>query len=88
MVQKVSAVVASIGSSVVRTVVPVIVGTLLGWAARIQFDLDVGLITEAVTVIVTTLYYVVVRLLETRVAPAWGYLLGIAKVPTYAPPGN
>lgn len=83
MNQPVHPAVAGIGASIVRTVVPVIVGTLLGAAAKHGFDFDNGSITEVVTVVITTAYYAVVRLLETRIAPAWGWLLGVAKVPTY-----
>jgi len=83
MNQPVHPTVAGVGASIVRTIVPVIVGVVLGAAARRGFELDSGAITETVTVVITTAYYAVVRLLETRIAPAWGYLLGVAKVPTY-----
>lgn len=76
-------IVAGIGASIARTIVPVVVGTLLGAAAKHGFDFDNGSITEVVTVIITTLYYGIVRLLETHVAPAWGWLIGYAKVPAY-----
>lgn len=79
-------VVAGIGTSIVRTVVPLIVGALISWAAKAGLELDDGAIASALTVIVTTVYYAVVRVLEARIAPAWGWLLGVAKVPTYAPP--
>lgn len=39
-------------------------------------DIPEGLITEVVLAVVITLYYAVVRLLETHVSPAWGWLLG------------
>lgn len=83
MTKPVHPAVAGIGASIVRTIVPVIVGVVLGAAAKRGFDLDSGAITEAATVVITTVYYAVVRLLEVRIAPAWGWLLGVAKVPTY-----
>ena len=74
---------AGIGTSIVRTFVPIVVALLVRAGAKVGLDLDPGLFLEVVTVIITTIYYVVVRLLETRVAPIWGWLLGVAKVPAY-----
>ena len=77
-------VVAGIGTSIVRTVVPLLVGLLARFGAKYGLDLELnGAMDEAFTVIVTTLYYAVVRLLEVRIAPVWGWLLGVAKVPAY-----
>ena len=52
--------------SIIRTVVPVIVGVLLGWAAKVGFDLPEGAVTELVTVIITGVYYAVARWVEKR----------------------
>ena len=75
--------------SIVRTVVPVIVGVLLGQAARIGLDLPAGAVTEVVTVVVTGAYYAVARLVEQR-WPALGRVLlsaGLSRrAPVYAPP--
>ena len=76
-------VVTGVGTSIVRTVVPLVIALLVRAGAKAGLNLDPGLFLESVTVIVTTLYYAVVRTLETRVAPAWGWLLGVAKVPAY-----
>lgn len=77
--------------SVIRTVVPVIVGVLLGQAARIGLDLPAGAVTEVVTVVVTGAYYAVARLVEQR-WPALGRVLlsaGLARrAPVYVPPGR
>jgi hypothetical protein len=74
--------------SVIRTVVPVIVGVLLGQAARIGLDLPAGAVTEVVTVVVTGAYYAVARLVEQR-WPALGRVLlsaGLSRrVPVYVP---
>jgi len=75
--------------SIVRTVVPVIVGVLLGQAARIGLDLPAGAVTEVVTVVVTGAYYAVARLVEQR-WPALGRVLlsaGLSRrAPVYADP--
>ena len=79
--------VAGIGTSVVRTVVPVVVGLILTGLAVVGFDLPEGLVTEVVATVIITLYYAIVRWLETNVAPAWGWLLGKANAPKYDPLG-
>lgn len=75
--------------SVIRTVVPVIVGVLLGQAARIGLDLPAGAVTEVVTVVTTGAYYAVARLVEQR-WPALGRVLlsaGLSRrAPVYVPP--
>lgn len=72
--------------SVIRTVVPLVVGVLLGQAARIGLDLPAGAVTEVVTVVVTGAYYAVARLVEQR-WPALGRVLlsaGLARrTPVY-----
>lgn len=77
--------------SIVRTVVPVIVGVLLGQAARIGLDLPAGAVTEVVTVVVTGAYYAVARLVEQR-WPALGRVLlsaGLSRrAPVYVPPSR
>ena len=70
--------------SVIRTVVPVIVGVLLGQAARIGLDLPAGAVTEVVTVVVAGAYYAVARLVEQR-WPALGRVLLSAGLSRRAP---
>ena len=84
----VNQVVSGVGTSIVRTVVPLVVALLVRAGAKAGLNLDPGLFLDTVTVIVTTLYYAVVRVLETRVGPAWGWLLGVAKVPAYPTMSN
>lgn len=60
--------------SVIRTVVPLIVGALIAWAAKIGLNLPEGAVTELVTVLVVAGYYVIARLIETR-WPALGRIL-------------
>lgn len=72
--------------SVVRTVVPLIVGALLGYAARVGLDLPEGAVTEIVTVVVTTAYYALARLVERYVPSVGGVLLSAGltrKAPEY-----
>lgn len=86
--------VAALGASIVRTVVPLIVGLIATSAAKLGLDVRLGgALDEVVITVITTIYYALVRLAETHVAPAWGWLLGYAKAPKYpvappAPPGD
>jgi hypothetical protein len=74
---------SDIFTSVVRTVVPVVVGLLLTLAAKAGLDFDDGAVTHIVTVAVTGVYYGVVRWAETNFGGQIGWLLGFAKKPTY-----
>lgn len=75
-------------ASIVRTVVPIVVGAVLGWftAANIPVAPDFeGTLTTLLTAALTTAYYVAVRLFETYISPKLGWLLGYAKSPdTYS----
>lgn len=76
--------------SIVRTVVPLLAGLVItglitiGWAPDdTQQQNLLAQISAVLTVIITALYYAVVRFLETHVSPKFGWLLGLAKQPTY-----
>ena len=72
--------------SLVRTYVPWIVGVVIGWLVSLGVELDAaveGSLTVVVTGVVTALYYLAARLLETYVSPKFGWLLGSKKAPTY-----
>ena len=71
-----------IPASVLRTIVPLVVGLLLTAALKLGVHIDSGVATDAVTAGITAVYYGGVRLLESKV-PAFGWLLGLAKSPTY-----
>jgi len=79
-------------ASIVRTVVPVIVGVLVASAAKVGFHLTDDTFTGVVTTGVTALYYAGTRWLEVNVAPRWGWLLGRVGAPQYkavsAPPAK
>ena len=76
-------------ASITRTLVPVIVGAVVAGVVGPGITVDpefepqlAGLLTLAFTAV----YYIAVRLLETYVAPNFGWLLGLAKSPTsYTP---
>lgn len=72
--------------SLVRTVVPYLVGgvltLLLGLGIKADGELK-STLTAALTLLFGTIYYAVVRVLETHVAPKFGWLLGLAKTPVY-----
>lgn len=74
--------------SLVRTLVPIIVGAVLGWFVSINVPLDPEFelaLTVAITGAFQGLYYTAVRLFETYVSPKFGVLLGLAKTPKYTP---
>lgn len=72
--------------AVIRTFVPTAVGTALAWlgARGVVVDAETSaLLIAALVAVCTTLYYVLVTWLEREVNPAFGWLLGFAKAPTY-----
>lgn len=72
-------------TSVIRTVVPSIVGAILGVLAAHGINLDAQAaanLTGFLTALFGALYYVIVRILEQR-NPKAGILLGKAKQPEY-----
>lgn len=72
-------------ASIVRTVVPILVGAVLGWFASANLPLDPefeGALTTLVTLLLTMAYYVAVRLFEACIRPKIGWPLGYAKSPS------
>lgn len=69
--------------SIIRTVVPIVVGLVLSAPLVSGWDIDAGALEVVVTGAVTGAYYTVVRLLEEHVAPRFGWLLGLANRPAY-----
>lgn len=80
--------------SFMRTLVPLVAGVVLGWAARLGLDLDDGQVTTYVTAALTAGYYALLRLIEEAAERmAWeplrlgaGVLLGWARPPQYVKP--
>ncbi len=81
--------VRDLGASYVRTGVTIAVGTLIAWLARRAHIVIDPATSDGVTAAFTTTtigaYYLIVRALETKI-PAFGWLLGLAKLPTYPSP--
>lgn len=76
--------------SLIRTVSPILVGTLLAWAASslhvvIGPSSQAGLVALCVAVL-SAAYYALVRLLE-RKWPSLGVLLGVPAKPVYPAKG-
>ncbi len=71
-------------ASIVRTIVPIIVGAVVAFFVGRGVTLDPEfetLLGSALTLAFSGLYYIAVRLLETYVTPKLGWLLGLAKSP-------
>ena len=71
-------------ASIVRTIVPVVVGFFLQLAVTWNLPLDTefeSTLTALLTLLLTTAYYVAVRIFETYISPKLGWLLGYAKSP-------
>lgn len=71
-------------TSIIRTVTPVIVGSTVSWFTSRGIEVDPELqtnITLVIALVATSIYYLIVRLLETYVTPKFGWLLGVAKAP-------
>ena len=70
--------------SILRTLVPVAAGAVIGWLASAGITADPQLeaaLGAALTAVGTAAYYVVVRLLEVHVSPHFGWLLGSTQSP-------
>lgn len=75
------------GTSIVRTVVPYLVGFVVAQGAKRGLDIDAAEVTPIVTVVVGTVYYAVVRKIE-ETKPGVGKLLGKAAEPVYGNGGE
>lgn len=65
--------------SIIRTIVPYVVGLLCALATNAQIDLPIDATSEVVTALVTfgvgSVYYILARLVEEHIAPRWGALM-------------
>lgn len=73
-------------ASMWRTAVPVIVGWVAALLARIYIGVDEQALAQALVALFALVYYGVFRLLEAKVSPAFGWLLGLARPPAYPQP--
>ncbi|GAA2621924.1 hypothetical protein GCM10010411_67430 [Actinomadura fulvescens] len=75
--------------SIIRTVVPLIVGAVLGYAAKVGLDLPADAVTAIVTPVITAAYFLLARALEQVWPTARRVLLGFGltgKQPEYVSP--
>lgn len=72
-------------TSFVRTIVPVLVGTILALLLRLGIEVPENALSALVEPIVIAVYYAAARVLEEKVNPAWGKLLGRQATPVYTP---
>ena len=72
--------------SIIRTVVPTLVGALVAllatWGINLDPETSVAL-HGALTGVFTAAYYALARFLETKYGEKFGWLLGYAKTPKY-----
>ena len=71
--------------SYIRTTVPVVAGVAISWLATRGVAVDESTataLTAGLVGLVSSLYYLIVRTLETKY-PSVGWLLGVAKKPKY-----
>lgn len=76
---------ASLLPSILRTLVPLLVGYFAALPIVRVLGLSNDQMVGLFTALVSAVYWLVVRLLE-KVAPQFGWLLGYASPPVYAPP--
>lgn len=70
-------------ASLIRQLVPLIVGALLSWLTVLGLNIDaagVDGLAQFLTLLFSGVYYALVRLVEEKV-PAIGWLLGLARSP-------
>lgn len=77
----------SVLPSILRTLVPILVGYFAAWPVAKALGLTDEQVTSLITALITAAYYLAVRLLE-QVAPQFGWLLGYASAPKYVPAGS
>ncbi len=71
-------------ASLLRTLTPVVVGTLLGGLLRHRIgDDDAKVLSEVIEPAAIVGYYALVRVLERRFGRGFGWLLGYARAPGY-----
>lgn len=72
--------------AIIRTLVPSAVGAAIAWGAARGIGIDEetsATLTTALVAICTALYYAAVTWLERKIDPAFGWLLGVPKTPSY-----
>lgn len=82
----VNPVVNNLVTSLIRTIVPALAGWLIGWGAQRGLAIEATQLTYILNIAAMALYYGTARVLEERVRPWFGWLLGRAKQPVYVNP--
>lgn len=77
---------AELSPSLIRTLVPMLVGLLGTWLVSLGVNIDSTVLAGLVTVAIGWVYYVVIRFLEVFSSSKWGYVLGLKAKPIYSPP--
>lgn len=80
-----------IWDSLVRTLTPIIAGTIIGWFASAGITVDPSFepsLVAGVTAAASVIYYAAARLLEVYVSPKFGWLLLLPKAPEYTGAAN
>lgn len=73
--------------ALIRTFVPSLVGTFIAWSATKGIGVDdatSAAVTAFLIALATAAYYAFATLLERKVDPAFGWLLGVPKAPSYS----
>jgi hypothetical protein len=73
-------------ASLWRTILPVIVGTLVAWLAHAGIGIDSAAATLWLGGAFSSAYYALFRILEAHVSAKWGWLPGLARPPAYTKP--
>lgn len=79
--------ITSIITGWIRTIVPIVVGPVLAWLLARGIEVDSEVVYGAVSGLLSAAWYTLIRLLESR-WPQTGWLLGVAKTPTYTGSGG
>ena len=75
---------SALWASIIRTLTPIIVGAVIGWAVSLGITLDPefeAALTITIAGAFQAVYYIAFRLFETYVSPKLGWFLGLAKTP-------
>ena len=72
-------------TSLIRTLVPLVVGFLISIPVVASSGVTSDQLAGLVTAVVTAGYYALARLLEAKVSPQFGWLLGKPGAPVYPP---
>lgn len=77
--------------SLIRTYVPWLAGVIIGWLVSLGIPLDPEVEVQVTLTLMgaaSMLWYFLARVFEIYVSPKLGWLLGLAKQPTYETPDD